>query len=217
MKPSSNKASRRAALAAAFASLLATGTLASRAQDAAAPGAAAPASAPAGLQTYRLDPAHTFATFEVRHFGTSTLRGRVGPITGEVQIDRAAHKGDVRLRIPMATLDTGFKPLDARLKQPDLLATAENPEAYFVASNFRFDVAGAVTQVRGEFTLRGVGQPLSLRARSFACRQDAMLRREVCGGDFEGELKRSDFGAGFGTPFVADAVHLVVQVEAIAG
>ena len=197
--------------------MLAVGAISSRAQDAAASGAAAPVSAPKGPQTYRLDPAHTFATFEVRHFGTSTLRGRVGPITGEVQIDRAARRGDVRLRIPMTTLDTGFKPLDARLKQPDLLATEANPEAYFVASNFRFDAAGALTEVRGEFTLRGLGQALSLRSRNFACRQDAMLRREVCGGDFEGELKRSDFGAGFGTPFVADAVRLVIQVEGIGG
>jgi len=214
LKPSSNKASRRAAPVVALALVLATGAIPSRAQDAAASGAAAPLSGPI---TFRLDPAHTFATFEVRHLGTSTLRGRVGPITGEVLVDRAARRGDVRLRIPMTTLDTGFKPLDARLKQPDLLATEQNPEAYFVASNFHFDAAGAVTEVRGEFTFRGVGQALSLRARSFACRQDAMLKREVCGGDFEGQLKRSDFGAGFGTPFVADAVRLVIQVEGIAG
>lgn len=38
----------------------------------------------AGPITYQLDPAHTFVTFEVRHFGTSTLRGRIGPVTGEV-------------------------------------------------------------------------------------------------------------------------------------
>lgn len=179
-----------------------------------AAGASAPA---AGPQVYRLDPAHTFASFEVRHFGTSTLRGRIGPITGEVLLDRAARKGDLRLRIPMGTLDTGFAPLDARLRQPDLLATTEYPEAYFVATQFRFDAAGGVAEVRGEFTLRGIGQPLSLYARRFACRQDERLRREVCGGDFDGDLKRGDFGASFGEPFVGDAVHLVIQVEAIAG
>ena len=31
---------------------------------------------------YRLDPTHSFVHFEVRHFGTSTTRGRVGPIAG---------------------------------------------------------------------------------------------------------------------------------------
>jgi polyisoprenoid-binding protein YceI len=64
--------------------------------------------------------------------------------------------------------------------------------------------------------LRGVSEPLSLYARSFGCRTDARLRREVCGGDFEGDLKRGRFGATYGEPFVSDDVHLVVQVEGIA-
>lgn len=170
----------------------------------------------AGPVTYQLDPDHTFATFEVLHFGTSTLRGRIGPVTGEVTVDRAAKTGDLRLRIPVGTVSTGVRALDARLKEPDMLATAEYPEAYFVATRFQFDAAGGVKEVRGEFTLRGVGQPLSLYARSFACRHDERLKRDVCGGDFTGDLHRHDFGANFGEPFVSDDVHLVVQVEAIA-
>jgi polyisoprenoid-binding protein YceI len=169
-----------------------------------------------GPVTYRLDPNHTFVTFEVRHFGTSTLRGRIGPVTGEVLVDRGAKSGDLRLRVPVATVSTGARLLDARLKEPDLLATAEYPEAYFVATQFHFDAAGGVREVRGEFTLRGVGEPLSLVARSFACRRDDMLKKDVCGGDFEADLKRGRFGATFGEPFVSDDVHLVIQVEAIA-
>jgi polyisoprenoid-binding protein YceI len=169
-----------------------------------------------GPITYQLDPDHTFATFEVRHFGTSTLRGRIGPVTGEVTVDRAAKAGDVRLRIPVTTVSTGLRVLDARLKEPDLLATTEYPEAYFVATRFQFDPAGGVKEVRGEFTFRGASEPLSLFAKSFACRRDEMRKRDVCGGDFEADLKRGRFGATFGEPFVSDDVHLVIQVEAIA-
>jgi polyisoprenoid-binding protein YceI len=174
------------------------------------------ASVPAGPVTYQLDPDHTFVTFEVKHFATSTLRARIGPMTGSVQVDRTARTGDLRLRIPVGTVSSGLGVLDARLKQPDLLATAEYPEAYFIATRFRFDAAGGVKEVRGEFILRGVSEPLSLFARSFACRYDRQLERDVCGGDFEGDLKRSRFGATYGEPFVADDVHLVVQVEAVA-
>ena len=170
----------------------------------------------AGPVTYQLDPNHTFVTFEVRHFGTSTLRGRIGPVTGEVTVDRGAKSGDLRLRIPVTTLSTGFRPLDTRLKESDLLATAEYPEAYFVATQFHFDAAGGIKEVRGEFTLRGVGEPLSLIARAFACRHDDMLKKDVCGGDFDANLKRGRFGATYGEPFVGDDVHLVIQVEAIA-
>ena len=99
---------------------------------------------------------------------------------------------------------------NARLREADLLASTEFPDAYFVATRFRFE-GDRLAEVRGEFTLRGVSQPLSLFARRFACRSDEGT--EVCGGDFEGELLRSDFGATFGLPFVADRVRLVVQVE----
>jgi polyisoprenoid-binding protein YceI len=183
---------------------------------------ASPGPAPAlaqsvpGPVTYQLDPDHTFVQFEVLHFGTSTLRGRIGPVTGEVTVDRAAKSGDLRLRIPVGSVSTGLRVLDARLKQPDLLATAEYPEAYFVATRFQFDATGGVGEVRGEFTLRGVGEPLSLVARSFACRRDDMLKKDVCGGDFEADLKRGRFGATFGEPFVGDDVHLLIQVEGIA-
>ena len=170
----------------------------------------------AGSLTYQLDAAHTFVTFEVLHFGTSTLRGRIGPVTGEVTVDRGARTGDLRLRIPVDGVSTGLRVLDTRLKQPDLLATAEYPEAYFVATRFAFDDAGGIKEVRGEFTLRGVGEPLSLYARRFSCRHDAMLKKDVCGGDFEADLKRGRFGATFGEPFVSDDVHLLIQVEAIA-
>ena len=158
----------------------------------------------AGPVTYQLDPDHTFATFEVLHFGTSTLRGRIGPITGEVtRRPRGARTGDLRLRIPMTTLETGVRVLDARLKEPDLLATAEYPEAYFVATRFQFDAAGGVKEVRGEFTLRGVGEPLSLvaRARSRAGATRRSSARSAAATS-SATVKRGRFGATFGEPFV---------------
>ncbi|WP_428421764.1 hypothetical protein [Methylibium sp.] len=39
--------------------------------------------------------------------------------------------------------------------------------------------------------------------------------RGVCGGDFEGRFKRSDFGLDYGLPFVRDEVTLRVQVEGV--
>ena len=88
-----------------------------------------------------------------------------------------------------------------------------HPEAFFVASRFRFD-HGMLAEVRGEFTLRGVSQPLSLQALRFACRTDVDRGVERCGGDFESHLLRSEFGATFGLPLVADRVRLLIQVEA---
>jgi polyisoprenoid-binding protein YceI len=163
---------------------------------------------------YRLDPQHSFVHFEVMHFGTSTLRGRFGPMDGQVELDRQARSGWLSLSIPTAGVDTGMPAFDARLRQPDLLASEAYPLATFVASRFTFD-GPDLAALNGEFTLRGISQTLELRALRFGCHTHPQLQREVCGGDFEGELRRGDFGASFGMPFVANRVRLVVQVEGI--
>lgn len=167
----------------------------------------------AAPEVFDLDPAQTFVHFEVLHFGTSTLRGRVGPVRGEVEIDAAAGRGRVALAIDMRTLDTGFKPLDARLRQPDLLDIGTHPEAWFAAERFRFE-QGRPVELTGEFTLRGTGSSLTLRALRFACLEVPGAGTR-CGGDFEGEVSRSHFGASFGVPLVADRVRLLVQVEGV--
>ena len=173
-------------------------------------GLAAAGNAAAAPAVYTLDPEHSFVHFEVQHFGTSTTRGRFGPVTGQVTLDRALGSGELGLRIATATVDTGIPVFNARLRQADLLASTEYPQAFFVARSVRFD-GERVAEVRGEFTLRGTSQPMSLRMRHFACRVDGSV--EVCGGDFEGDFLRSDFGATFGLPLIVDRVKLIVQVE----
>jgi polyisoprenoid-binding protein YceI len=158
--------------------------------------------------TYQLDPAASFVHFELLHFGTSTVRGRFGPVEGSVTLDRAAGRGELGLRIATTSLSTGVPVFDARVRQSDMLATEAFPEAFFVASRFRFD-GDKLAEVRGEFTLRGVSQPLSLLARHFACREEDVPE----GGRFEAEITRGDFGINYGLPFIANRVLLRIPVE----
>jgi polyisoprenoid-binding protein YceI len=170
-------------------------------------------SAAAEAQTYTLDPDHSWVHFEVLHFGTSTSRGRFGPVSGEVRLDPTAGSGALRLRIATASVDTGLAFFDSRLRRDDFLASEEHPHAEFAATGWRFD-GGRLAAVTGELTLRGVTRPLTLHAQQFGCRQDA-TRGEVCGGDFEGLLYRSAYGMLYGWPFVANTVRLRVQVEGV--
>lgn len=163
---------------------------------------------------YMIDPSHSFVYAEVDHFGASTLRIRFGPLKGDVEFDREAHRGELGLRVDPASVSTGFAAFDARLREADLLDTEKSPEAYFVASHFSFE-GDTLRSINGEFTLRGVSQALQLNATRFSCYTSPLFKREVCGGDFEGELKRSDFGATFGLPFIGDRVRLRIQVEAV--
>lgn len=171
-----------------------------------------PGAAGAAPEVFDLDPAQTFVHFEVRHFDTSTLRGRVGPVRGEVMLDPTNGSGRVGLVIDMRTLDTGFKLLDMRLRQADLLDVGGHPDAYFVAQRVRFE-QGRPAEMTGEFTLRGVSVGLTLRALQFACIDAPPAGPRRCGGDFEGSVLRSAFGATFGLPLVADRVRILVQAE----
>lgn len=162
---------------------------------------------------FQIDPENTQVLFEVRHFGTSTSRGRFTEVSASIALDPAARRGSLSVTIGTAGVDSGVKPLDAMLRGDWFLAAKAHPQAYFVATDLSFD-GDRLVQARGEFTLRGVSRPLTLRALRFACGPRAERASEVCGGDFEAEFKRSDFGITYGLPFVDDRVRLVIQVEA---
>ena len=49
--------------------------------------------AQAAPATYVIEPTHTFVTFEAKHFGTSTNRGRFDKKSGTVVLDREAKTG----------------------------------------------------------------------------------------------------------------------------
>jgi polyisoprenoid-binding protein YceI len=54
---------------------------------------------------------------------------------------------------------------------------------------------------------------LTLKTLRFACLDSRGRPAARCGGDFEGEVLRSAFGASFGLPLVADRVRILVQAE----
>jgi polyisoprenoid-binding protein YceI len=175
-------------------------------------GGAVSCSAPAQPIGYAIDAEQTHVHWEVRHFGTSTHRGRFDNVNASIVLDRERQRGELSVTIATAGVDSGAAPLDGMLRGNYFLASAAHPNAYFVASNLVFD-GGRVKEARGEFTLRGISHPMTLRALQFDCRNDGA--REVCGGDFEAEFRRSDYGIMFGLPFVGDKVRLVIQVEAV--
>ena len=164
---------------------------------------------------YTIEPTHTFATFEISHFGASVNRGRFDKKEGTVQLDRAAKTGKVEITIDATSINTGTAAFDKHLQSPDLFDTAKFPTMKFVSDKFVFN-GDKVAEVSGNLTLLGKTQPVTLKANQFNCYQSPMLKREVCGGDFETTIDRTAFGMNFGIAwgFPKD-VRLVIQVEAV--
>jgi polyisoprenoid-binding protein YceI len=164
--------------------------------------------------TYTIDPTHTFVNFEAKHFGTSTLRGRFDKKEGAVQFDRAGKSGKAEITIDIASVSTGVGPLDGHLKSKDFFNAAEFASAKFVSDKFVFD-GDKVTEVTGSLTMLGKSNPVTLKATNFNCYQNPMLKREVCGGDFETTITRSQWGMSYGLPGIPDNIRLLIQIEAV--
>lgn len=163
--------------------------------------------------TYAIDPSHTWVTWEAKHFGTSTYRGRFDKKEGTITIDPVAKTGKASVTIDLASIDSGVAPLDTHLKSKDFFNTADAPTAKFEGDKFTFD-GNKVTSVSGTLTMMGKTMPVTLNASGFNCYDHPMLKRQVCGGDFETTIARSQWGMGYGTQFISDNIHLLIQVEA---
>ncbi len=177
--------------------------------------AAAAAGAHAEAATYAVDPTHTAVYFEMAHFGTSTNRGRWAAKEGTVQFDRAGKSGKVDITIDAASINTGVPALDKHIRSADMLNAEQFPTARFVADKFVFS-GDKVSEVSGSLTLSGKTNPITLKATNFNCYQNPMLKREVCGGDFEATIVRSQYGIKYGLDWgFPDATRLLIQVEAV--
>ncbi len=164
--------------------------------------------------TYAVEPMHTYVTFEVRHFATSTNRGRFDKKEGSITLDRAAKTGRADITIDTASISSGLPLFDGHLRGDNFLRVKDFPTAKFVGDKFSFD-GDKVSAVTGTLTLLGKTQPITLNATHFNCYDNPMLKREVCGGDFEATLQRSAYGMSYGLPGIPDSVKLVIQIEAV--
>ena len=175
---------------------------------------AATCAASAEPATFAVDPLHTVVTFEALHFGTSTQRGRLQAKEGSVTLDRAAKSGKADITIDMGSVATASTGLQGFLRGERAFNTAVNPTAHFVADTFTFN-ADKLVSVAGNLTLNGKTQPVTLKATRFNCYENSQLKREVCGGDFEGTIQRSQYGLGFLSQVTPDDIPLLIQVEGI--
>ena len=164
---------------------------------------------------YAIDPTHTFVTFEISHFGATTNRGRFDKKQGTVEFDRAAKTGKVDITIDTTSVNTGTPPFDKHLQSADLFDAAKHPTIKFVSDKFSFN-GDKVSEVTGQLTLLGKTAPVTLKATQFNCYDSPMLKREVCGGDFETTIDRTQWGMNYGVEWgFPKNVRLVVQVEAV--
>ena len=167
----------------------------------------------AATETYVSDPSHTFVRFEYSHFGYSTQMMRFNKSEAKVNIDRAAKTGSVEVSVDLKSIDTGSA-LDEHIQGEDFFDTAKNPTATFKSSKLLFE-GDKLSAVEGDFTLKGVTKPVTLKVSSFMCMPHPMAKKDACGANASVTVKRTDFNMGKYAPYVSDDVTITVAIEAL--
>ncbi|MEO8137748.1 MAG: YceI family protein [Betaproteobacteria bacterium] len=179
-----------------------------------------PLSVDATPETYSIDPFHSFLHFEVDHLGgVSKMRGRFDKSSGKFTLDQAAKTGSLEVTVQSASVTTGdadkgtrARSRDEHLRSPDFFNVAEFPTFGFKSSKvvFKGDVPGSI---EGAVTLLGVTKPMTLNIERWKCAAHPTSKKDMCGGNASGVVKRSDFGMKFGIPGVGDELTLWIEVE----
>ncbi len=181
---------------------------------------AVPSLALAQATTWNLDPAHTHASFTVRHLVITNVRGEFGKTTGVIHLDeKDPTRSSVEATVDTTTVDTRVPDRDTHLKSPDFFDVAKYPTMTFKSTKVEKAGEGKL-KVTGDLTIKGttksvvlhvtgptqaIKDPWGNQRRGFAA-TTAISRKEF------GLLWNKTVEAG---PVVGDEVKIEIEGEAI--
>jgi len=168
----------------------------------------------AAPETYKIDPAHTQATFSIRHNMVSRVQGGFKSVGGEITVDKdnwSASK--VKAEIDATTINTGNDKRDAHLKSDDFFKTEKNPKITFESTSVTSPGPDKLT-VNGNLTMAGVTKPVTLDVTVGG------FSAGVAGFEAKTKINRKDFGIIWnhtldaGGVVLGEDVDITITVEA---
>jgi polyisoprenoid-binding protein YceI len=166
--------------------------------------------------TYRIDPAHTYPSFEADHMGISTWRGKINSSAGTIVFDKATGKGSVDVTIDLDSIDFGLEALNTWARGAEFFDVAKYPKATYKGKLSGLLPNAMPAMATGELALHGVTRPVVLHIQSFKCIEHPLFKRDYCGADATASFNRDDFGLDAGKDYgFRMEVDLRIQVEAL--
>jgi polyisoprenoid-binding protein YceI len=179
------------------------------------------ASVPALASTWEIDPMHTSAQFAVRHLVISTVRGKLGKVTGVVNLDDSdLTKSSVQTTIDATGIDTDETKRDEHLRSADFLDVATHPTVTFNSKKVE-KVSDEKYKVTGDLTIRGVTKEVVLDVAGSPDPLKDPSGNTKLGGVARTVINRKEFGVNWsqsldgGGLVVGDDVDVTVDVELI--
>jgi polyisoprenoid-binding protein YceI len=178
------------------------------------------AALPATAQTWKIDSAHSTASFTVKHMMVSNVHGRFGKMEGTIVYDGqniAGVKADVT--IDATTITTDNEKRDAHLKSPDFFDVAANPTITFKSKRAE-PVGEGKFRLIGDLTMRGTTKEVVLDVEGPTDPVTANNSQRV-GATATTTVNRKDYGVSWsrtmdgGGYVVSDDVKITIELELI--
>lgn len=167
------------------------------------------------VETYNLDPVHSFSFFKVGHLGIGSVIGSFSDMSGTVVLDQDnPSNSSVDVVIKTASVNTHNDQRDADLRSEDFFDVKKYPTMEFKSTNV-VKLDDGSYNVTGNFTLHGVTKSITVNAKMVGRGNDPITGG--IRGAFEAafSIKRSDYGMTYMIPAAGDKVDITLTYEGV--
>ena len=167
---------------------------------------------------YVINTTKTNVRFSLDGFNTANTMGGFYNIDGALQYSPSLRTGNISLTIPIKTLNTGNKVVNAKLTSKDFFDSQQFPLAHFQSTKWHFNnhqTTPKVIQVDGNLTLHGNTHPISLKASTFNCYESTVQEDNICSGIFTTTIDRTQWAINKFTLF-GNTKNLTLNIQVAA-
>ena len=168
---------------------------------------------------YKIDSAHSAASFSVRHLMVSNVRGEFKNVNGTISYDeKNLDASKVDATIDVSTVNTGEPPRDGHLKSPDFFDVAKYPTINFKSKQFYKE--GGVLKIKGDLTIHGTTKEVVLTVDGPSAEVKDPWGNARFGASATTKINRQDYGVSWsktldgGGAVVGDEVSITIDLEA---
>jgi polyisoprenoid-binding protein YceI len=162
--------------------------------------------------SWEVDPTHSALEFVARYAVFTLVRGRFTSFSGTVVID-PTHLDAIQVDVDIdaSSVDTAMAVRDTHLRGGDFFDVERHPKISFRSRGATVLAAGRYT-VRGELTIRGIGQPVRLDVDLFGRAPD-VLGNPRLGLKAIAKVQRAVWGITWNAPVPGGGVALAEDVD----
>lgn len=171
----------------------------------------------AEVENYKIDNAHSFANFSIRHVA-SKLSGTFSDVTGNLKIDRDnLANSSVDAKISLLSVNTSLAKRDEHIKKEEYLDVGHFADMQFVSTKVLASKNANEGVITGKLTIHGVTKELTFPFKVLGYANDPWGGYRT-GIEAKTNLKASDFGfswaAKAGGP-VGDDLEVTLLIEGV--